>query len=107
MLESGSSPAAYKEMTIGQLSCRATLTAETANFNGLRAGLNYWQAQPQDSRIILNLSASDGTGSYTCYQAMESVGLLLGGLEGREGQQGQEGQEAKAVKPLRTKELAV
>lgn len=37
-------------------------------------------------------------------QAMESVGLLWGGLEGREGQ---EGQKSESIKPLQTKELAM
>jgi hypothetical protein len=40
-------------------------------------------------------------------QAMESVGLLLGGFEGREGLQGHEGLDEKSAKLLQTKELAV
>ncbi|MGI9068362.1 MAG: tyrosine-type recombinase/integrase [Pyrinomonadaceae bacterium] len=40
-------------------------------------------------------------------QAMEKVGLLLGGFEGQEGRQGQEGLKTEAVKPLPTKEIAV
>ena len=40
-------------------------------------------------------------------QAMESVALLLRGLEGQEGQQGQAGLETESGKPLQTKEVAV
>jgi len=39
-------------------------------------------------------------------QAMESVGLLLGGFGGQEGQQGQQGLKTEPVKPLQTEELA-
>ena len=40
-------------------------------------------------------------------QAMESVGLLLGGLEGQEGHQGQRGLKTESAKPLQTEEVAV
>jgi integrase len=40
-------------------------------------------------------------------QAMESVGLLLGGFEGQEGFQGREGLNPKSSKLLQTKEVAV
>lgn len=40
-------------------------------------------------------------------QAMESVALLLRGLEGQEGQQGQAGRESNPSKPLQTQELAM
>ncbi len=40
-------------------------------------------------------------------QAMESVGLLLGGFEGQEGFQGREGLDPKSSKLLQTKEVAV
>ncbi len=40
-------------------------------------------------------------------QAMEKVGLLLGGFEGQEGQQGQEGLKTEVFKPLPNKEIAV
>lgn len=40
-------------------------------------------------------------------QAMESVGLLLGGFEGQEGLQGQRGLKTQSAKPLQTEEVAV
>ncbi len=40
-------------------------------------------------------------------QALNSVGLFLGGLEGQAGQQGQEGFESEAAKVLQTQEVAV
>ena len=46
-------------------------------------------------------------GRILAIQALNSVGLFLGGLEGQEGHQGQEGLQTKAVKPLQIKEVAV
>jgi len=46
-------------------------------------------------------------GRILAMQALNSVGLFLGGLEGQAGQQGQEGVESEAAKVLQTQEVAV
>ena len=46
-------------------------------------------------------------GRILAIQALNGVGLFLGGLEGQEGHQGQEGLETKPVKPLQMQEVAI